>query len=122
FHHTASKLRIFRFEPFKQSLIARTPTIKLRCFRILYRLPSTLSCKLQAQYIAHETPPTVPPSPQLSVEWYHHHAPIAALWPGKYAPTADLTFPYSASSIHLNLRRGKGLRSFDALLLIQSKV
>jgi len=50
FHHTASKLRVFGFEPFKQSLIARTPPIKLRFFRIPYRLPSTLTCKLQASY------------------------------------------------------------------------
>ena len=34
FHHTASELRIFGFKPFKQSLIARNPTIKLRYFRV----------------------------------------------------------------------------------------
>jgi DNA-binding transcriptional regulator YiaG len=34
FHHTASELRIFGFKPFKQSLIARNPTIKLSYFRV----------------------------------------------------------------------------------------
>jgi hypothetical protein len=70
FHQPATKLRIFGFEPFKQSLIARTPTIKLPCFRIPHRLPSTLTCTLQAQHIAHETTPYFPTISQLSVEWY----------------------------------------------------
>jgi hypothetical protein len=60
---TASKLRIFGFEPSKQALIARAPAIKLRCFRIPHLLRSTLTCKLQAQHIAHGTTPYVPPSP-----------------------------------------------------------
>ena len=43
FHHDASKVRIFRFEPFNQSLMIRIP---LRCFRIPHRLTSTLTYKL----------------------------------------------------------------------------
>jgi len=47
-----------------------TPPIKLRFFRIPYRLPSTFPCKLQAQDIVHGTTPYCPTIPQLSVEWY----------------------------------------------------
>src|SRR5262249_61386383 len=39
-------------------------------FTIRNRLPSTLTGKLQPSLIAHGIPLTVPPSPQLSVEWY----------------------------------------------------
>jgi hypothetical protein len=53
---TASKLRIFGFEPSKQALIARAPAIKLRCFRIPHRLRSTLTCKLQGQHCSWNHP------------------------------------------------------------------
>src|SRR6516164_705325 len=80
FHHAASKLCILGFEPLKDS-----PPIKPRDFRIprwqtwslegmsirtATGLPSTLTCKLQAQYIVHEPSPYPHPSPQPLVGWY----------------------------------------------------
>jgi hypothetical protein len=90
-HHTASKLRILGFEPRKDS-----PLIKPRDFRIpqwqtwpfegmsirpASRLPSTLTCKLQAQYITHEPPPAIPrqpiPNQWLDGTYVFRNAPIA---------------------------------------------
>jgi hypothetical protein len=79
FHHTASKLRILGFEPLKES-----PLIQPRDFRIpqwrswsfegmslrtASQSPSTLTGKLQAQYITHEPSPAIPipPIPQAVV-------------------------------------------------------
>jgi hypothetical protein len=55
--HPLSKLCIFRFKPLKQSLIARSSLITLRCFRFPYRLTYH---------------PLLSDHPQPSVEWYRY--------------------------------------------------
>jgi hypothetical protein len=78
-HHTASELCILGFEPRKES-----PLIKPRDFRIAQwqtwpfegmsirtasQLPSTLTCKLQAQYMTHEPPPAIPTPTRRPNQW-----------------------------------------------------
>src|SRR5262249_43460058 len=78
--HTASELCILGFEPLKES-----PLIKPCDFRIPHwqtwpfgmsirtasQSPSTLACKLQAQYITHEPSPATPTHPPQPVVGWH---------------------------------------------------
>src|SRR5262249_4122855 len=125
FHHAASKLCIFGFEPLKQSLIARVPPTRPRCFSIPDWLPRTFTRKLQAQYIANDTPPTIPPSPNhrlngtVTRSKEGRHARDAPLQLGGQESTPPTQVSHFVSArptppaLHLNLRRGNWLRHVD---------
>src|SRR5215471_8366471 len=92
-------------------------------------LPSTLTCTLQAHYIAHETTPYCPtiPNHRLNGTVYVRQAgvtpvpPLATLWQGKLRPNTDLTHSISVRRTtparHLNLQHGKWLHPLGGFLL-----
>src|SRR5215813_7579115 len=91
-------------------------------------LPSTLTCTLQAHYIAHDTTPYCPTIPNHRLNGtvtcgkpgVTPVPPLPTLWQGKYAPTQishSVCAHRTTPARHLNLRHGKWLHPLGGFFI-----